>query len=169
MTRSIWIPAGGCLIAFAALLATLQGAARLEVARDSSRPDARSLRAATLPPSQLEPDQLSSRQLSAGEAEQMLTALAGEYLRPWREWESSPRHLYSRVAPRPHPTSYANLEMPAPERHSDSFMVASFSVSKAGAPAQQVPCVVDRATGQVRLFEGGKWLPADEWVATSRP
>jgi hypothetical protein len=153
MTRSIWIPAIGCLAAFAALWATLQGATRrstVDVLRSASAPS-----------------EATRGSLSIDEAEQVLSALSSEYLRPWRALETSPHRLYSRAAPRPIPPSYANVELAAASAQSEAFLVATLSISKAGGPAQQVPCVVDRSTRQVRLFAAGQWQDESEWLANA--
>jgi hypothetical protein len=105
-----------------------------------------------------------SAPLSVEEAEQVLTALAGEYMRPWREWEASPHRMYSRVAPRPIPTIYASVEMsPGATGPRDSFLVGTIAVGTE-APLQPAPCVVDRLTAQVRVFADGQWLDEEEWL-----
>jgi hypothetical protein len=103
--------------------------------------------------------------LSPDEAHERLTALTGEYLRPWKQWESSPRRLYSRIAPRPIPSLSAEVEMTAsaPEPQ-ESFVLAVIKVTRQGDEPQQVPCIVDRTTRQVRLFTDGRWLTSEEWL-----
>jgi|GEM_PF-2367647 hypothetical protein len=172
MNRSLTIPAGCCLFAFGALLAALQGTVGRETAAGLAplaTPVRRGDREKTMPPtladsaskaSEIDGDLL----LSNDEAEQVLTKLAGEYLRPWRQWETSPRHLYSRVAPRPIPTISAKIEISTGvTSQSDGFLVATIVVST-GARSEPVPCVVDRVTKQVRLFSEGQWLSEDVWL-----
>jgi len=170
MNRSLVIPAGCCLFAFAALLTALHGVAGRENAAETARFDASERREdrGTMPATSAHPlpEAASAKGnllLSRKEAEQVLTKLSGEYLRPWRQWETSPRHLYSRAAPRPIPTISAKIEMSSLAGQNDSFLVATIAVS-AGERSWSVPCVVDRMTKKVRLFAGGQWLTADEWL-----
>jgi len=172
MNRSLVIPAGCCLFAFVALLAVLQGTFGRETAAESASlaaPAPRGEREKTIPSTRADLVSKASQPngdllLSSGEAEQVLTKLAGEYLRPWRQWETSPHHLYSRVAPRPIPTISAKIEMSTGlTRQSDGFLVATIVVST-GARSEPVPCVVDRVTKQVRLFSEGQWLTEDVWL-----
>jgi hypothetical protein len=172
MNRSLTIPAGCCLFAFAALLAALQGTVGRETAAESAplaTPIRRGDREKTMPPTVANSASKASQAngdllLSNEEAEQVLTKLAGEYLRPWRQWETSPRHLYSRVAPRPIPTISAKIEMSTGVMsQSDGFLVATIVVST-GARSEPIPCVVDRVTKQVRLFSEGQWITEDAWL-----
>jgi hypothetical protein len=196
MNRSLGIPAGCCLFAFAALWVALQ-------ASDGQEPDAcqaalaRAGRHAdlgtspALPASPVSPTTGAYANgpalLSIEQAEQLLTGLAGEYLRPWREWASSPRRLFSRVAPRPIPAIDALVEMsPGAISEGDRFVLATIAI-RIGPPSddalpqripsqaartetmesQLVPCFVDRTTQQVRLFADGQWLTSTEWLKTA--
>ena len=162
MNRSLVIPAVGCLFAFAALLAILHGAAGREAAAEPVSLD-HSPRSLAASKARLANDSRNEL-LSTTEAEQRLATLAGEYLRPWRQWETSPRHLYSRVAPRPIPSISAEVAMsPGETGESGSFLLATIAV-RTGAQSQPIPCVVDRATKQVRLFSAGQWLSEAEWL-----
>jgi len=157
MNRSLVIPAVCCLGAFAALMATLHGVNGREAAAEFIPLDA-SVRRADASKAN------SELLLSTEEAEQALTSLVGEYLRPWRQWETSPHRLYSRVAPRPIPTILAKVEMsPSPNCKSDNFLVAKIDVST-GGKSQLTPCVIDRTTKEVLLFAEGQWLAEDEWL-----
>ena len=165
MNRLLIIPAGCCLLTFAALLTALHGAGGRETAAEPTRSGRRGTIPSARAPSASEAANANRDVLlSSQEAEQVLTKLAGEYLRPWRQWETSPRHLYSRAAPGPIPTISATVKMsPDATGPSDSFLVATISVTT-GKQSQAVPCVVDRVTKQVRFFADGQWLTADEWV-----
>lgn len=168
MNRSLVIPAACCLFAFAVMLAALHGVGGWETATQPAQSGApsrlgdRGTKPITRAYSASEVH--DGRLLSSEEAEQVLSTLAGEYLRPWRQWETSPRRLYSRAAPRPIPTISAKIELSqVATGQSDSFLVAVITVSK-GAQSQPVPCVVDRITQEVRLFSEGQWLSKDEWL-----
>ena len=171
MNRSLTIPAVCCLFAFAALLAALHGAVGRETAGEPGqvggpgRPGDRGTTPSTRAYLASEaPDGTGSLQLSVDEAEQVLTTLAGEYLRRWRQWETSPRRMYSRASVGPIPSIFARIEMTADSTcQSDNFLVATIVVST-GAQSQPVPCVVDRITKQVRLFAEEQWLTEDEWL-----
>lgn len=170
MNRSLVISAGCSLFAFATLLALLYGAAGREIAAEPAKLGVRwpgGDRGTLLSPrtdSESGAPPANAKMLSAEEAEEVLTTLTGEYLRPWRQWETSPRHFYSRAAPRPIPTIYAEIEIsPDATGQSDSYLVATIAVST-GAQTQTVPCVINRITEQVRLFADGQWLTEDEWL-----
>jgi hypothetical protein len=171
MNRSLMIPAGCCLLAFAALLATFHRVAgegpgselaqfialghRIDL---GSSPSSR----ASAPPAVFGAG--GNPPLSMEEAEQVLTALAGEYIRPWKQWEASPHRLYSRAAPRPIPTITAAVEIsPGAAGNSNSFLVATITVDKASQP-EQTPCVIDRGTREALFFAEGQWLTQDEWL-----
>jgi hypothetical protein len=160
MNRLLTIPAGFCLVAFAALLAGLHGATGRETAAGRVPLVATSRPVATA---------TSGRSLqSPASAERALTALAGEYIRPWRERAASPYRLYSRAAPRPIPSISADVQLVEHNgRSSDAFLLASIVINT-GDSSHPVPCVVDRATNQVQLFADGKWLAAEDWLATAR-
>lgn len=166
MNRSLLIPAGCCLVAFVALLAVLQGAPAPENAAEAARARRTDRKTVTVPVAYSASPAPSPRHnlLSAEEAEQVLTTLAGEYVRPWRQRETSPRHLYSRAAPRPIPTISERIEL-AREATSqtDSYLVATIVIST-GATTQEVPCVVNRATKRVQLFANDEWLTEQEWL-----
>jgi hypothetical protein len=161
MNRSLLVPAGCCLFAFAALLAALHGVTGQQAAAELIPPDASGRRAGA---SNANGDLL----LSIEEAEQVLTTLVGEYLRPWRQWEASPHRLYSRAAPRPIPTILAKVEVsPSEACRSDKFLVAKIDVSIDGL-SQPTACVVDRLTKEVLLFADGQWLTKEEWLSKAQ-
>jgi hypothetical protein len=158
MNRKLIVPAAGCLVAFLALLAALHGASGRESA-GKPRADDGTI-AASL--SENSPDDRDLMSVDA--AEQVLTSLSGEYLRPWRNFESSPRHLYSRAAPRSIPTILANVELPRQSvAAGDSLLVATITVT-AGDHSEKTPCVIDRLTKRVRLFSEGEWIASEEWL-----
>jgi hypothetical protein len=160
MNRSLWIPAICYLFVFAALTATLHGVAERDAAGEFVPREAAERRVATSSPN-------GEVLLSPEDAEKLLTALVGEYVRPWRKWEASPHRLYSRVAPRPIPTIVAKVEMsPCTACSSDKFLVAKIDVSF-GGESKATPCVVDRTTSKVLLFADGQWLAQEEWLKNS--
>jgi hypothetical protein len=171
MNRSLWIPAVCCSVAFAALLVVLHAVAGRNKPAESRHtvalptvgnpkvPDSTLVHVA----SQGTPAAAESLR-SVKECEQLLTALTGEYLRPWRRLESSPQRLYSRAAPRPIPTISADVEIwLAGFQPTDSFVVATISISK-GTELESVPCVINRHNGQTQFFAQGRWLLEDEWL-----
>jgi hypothetical protein len=164
MNRSLMIPAGCCLCAFAGLMVAFHAAAGRESASQRQILATASLsgdRRATTPPAA---DTMAANSLvTADEAEQLLTALADEYIRPWRKWQNSPHRLYSRAAPRPIPTITTEVAMSAVSTDESSFLLASIQVQR-GKQSQQVPCVIDRKTKEVRLFADSQWLGAQDWL-----
>lgn len=162
MNRMLIIPAGCCLVAFAALWASLSGAAGKE-SRSGALAAARqnvNVAIATRP-------LLSAvtKPLALEEVEQSLTALTGEYLRPWRQQASSPRYLYSRVAPQPIPSISAEVELATGANSQADGMAVAAIVVKTGRQSETMPCVVDRFTRQVRVFAGGQWLTEAQWLS----
>ena len=174
MNRSLVISAGCSLLAFFALVAVFHGAvgratfAEGTQLRDPGRRGDHGTLPFTLDCSASHtPHADDNFLLSIEDAEQSLTALVDEYLRPWRQWETSPRRLYSRAAPRPIPTMYANIAIsPSTLGQSDSFLVATIAVGTEAHP-QVVPCVVDRITKRVGFFVEGHWLTEDEWLKSA--
>ena len=171
MNRFLVVPAGCSLLAFATLVAVFHGAVRRATFAEGTqlrtpwrRVDHGTLhvtRVGSASQTALVNDNLL---LSIEDAEQSLTTLAGEYLRPWRQWESSPRHLYSRAAPRPIPTMYASIAMsPSTVGQCDRFLVTAIAVGN-DAHSQVIPCVIDRVTRRIGLFADEDWLTEDEWL-----
>jgi hypothetical protein len=159
MNRSLVIPAVCSLFAFAGLLAALHRASGWESAARLSAPSA-PIKSAGITP-------VNADLISIAEAEQLLASLAGEYIRPWQQWASSPRRLYSRVAPSPVPTILTKVEVStAATSASDGFLVATIAISK-GPDIESIPCVVNRGTRQVRLFAEGQWLTEAAWLEKS--
>ena len=174
MNRSLVISAGCSLLAFATLVSVFHGTLDRATFAESTQSCAPWRRGdhGTLP---FTPDWSASHNaredddalLSIEDAEQSLTALLNEYLRPWRQWETSPHRLYSRAAPRPIPTRYASIAMsPGTLAQSDNFLVASIAVGTE-AHQQLVPCVVDRINKRVGFFVEGNWLTEDEWLKSA--
>ncbi|MEX2318047.1 MAG: hypothetical protein WD669_12895 [Pirellulales bacterium] len=153
MNRALILPAGCCLVAFAALLATLSRATGQQ-----SRPSTEVASASVVPKAS------RASQVSDGEAHELLSALADKYVGPWRQWEASPSRMYSRVGPRPiSPVSTQILVASHAKGQSDSFLLATIAV-KIGAQSKPVPCVVDRLTKRVWLSVDGEWLDEAEWL-----
>jgi hypothetical protein len=162
MNRSLTIPAVCCLVAFVGLLAALRGAPTNDPPVSRSRSSTVAVHSVATSGIPREP---AHTLLSPDEARDRLTVLSGEYLRPWKQWEQSPRRLYSRIAPRPIPSLSAEVEMTASSTGSqESFVLAVIKVTRQGDEPQQIPCIVDRATSQVRLFAEGQWLTGEEWL-----
>jgi hypothetical protein len=169
MNRTLAIPAVCCLLAYFILLATLHSSSAKEAASRAT-----SIRAslaedyATLDITARSPAAPAAAKLplSVKGSEQMLTALANEYLRPWREFENSPTRLYSRAAPRPIPTISAEVAVSTPSSDDAVFLLVSIVVKK-GRRSESIPCVVDRQSKQARLFADGQWLSQEEWLKTA--
>jgi hypothetical protein len=105
--------------------------------------------------------------LSVTDARQTLSTLTDEYIRPWRQWETAPYRLYSRAAVRPIPTISARIEWATiGTGESDSFFAATIVIDK-GPRSATIPCVVDRSTKRLTLFEDGQWLTEAEWLKTA--
>lgn len=157
MNRFLIHSAAGCLFAFAGLWAGLHGATGREAAAKT----------AVAPPRAYEVVSISRGDgiPSVNKVEQRLAALTGEYIRPWRQWESSPHRTYSRAMVREVPPIYATVELAA---HSaggtEGLVVATIAIRK-GVEVETVPCVVDRTTNQVRLFAGDNWLTEEQWLS----
>jgi hypothetical protein len=162
MNRSVTIPAVCSLAAFVGLLAVLYGAPTNDPTVSRSRSSAAIVHPVATSGIPREP---ARSLLSPDQARERLTALSGEYLRPWKEWENSPRRLYSRVAPRPIPSLSAEVEMTASSTKSqESFVLAVITITRQGDEPKQIPCLIDRATSQIRLFAAGQWLTGEEWL-----
>jgi len=166
MNRLLMIPAGCCLVAFAALWAGLGGAAGRESSGGFVAASRETARAATATSYSLAGGlPAGNKPLALDDVEQSLTALTGEYIRPWRQRETSPRYLYSRVAPRPIPSISAEVEMTAGTNLPSDSMAVAAVVIKTGLQSETMPCVVDRFTRQVRVFAGGRWLTEAQWLS----
>jgi hypothetical protein len=162
MNRSLTIPAICSLAAFVGLLAVLHGAPTNDPPASRSRSSTVAVHPVATSGIPREP---ARSLLSPDEAREQLTALTGEYLRPWKQWESSPRRLYSRVAPRPIPSLSAEVEMTASSTEpQESFVLAVITISRAREVEQRIPCLVDRTTSQIRLFADGQWLTSEDWL-----
>jgi hypothetical protein len=191
MNQSLAIPAGCCLFAFAALLCALPSSDGRESADDSASFSAArrpaDLGRSTIPRASAADHAGGDTLLTHKQAERLLTALADEYLDPWRQWASSPRRLYSRAAPRPIPSIDALVDVsPTDTGQGDNVVLATITI-RTGSPStlattrgrpsettptqptslQRVPCIVDRTTGQVRLFAGDRWLTEGQWLQLS--
>lgn len=150
MNRFMVIPAIGSVVIFAGVLAFFHNAPARERTSNTQQSYA------------------PAERISFAEAEEQLTKLTGDYLRPWREYENSPRRLYSRAAPRPIPSISASIELAttAEERktmQTDNLLVATV-VIKTGPQMQRIPCVIDRQGNDVRLFASDQWVTAKEWL-----
>lgn len=172
MNRSLLIPAVCCVFGFVALLAVFHRASGREAATDSARQLVHSSRVDSEAPRPMGSHlpaassdvKRSELLMSPKDAEQKLTALSGEYLRPWRKWETSPHRLYSRAMPRPIPSISTEVAMsPGSTDESASFLLAAIIV-RTGKQSQTVPCVVDRTSKHVCLCFDGQWLSEEEWL-----
>lgn len=168
MNRWLSIPAGGCFVAFGVVYAALHGALGGDAAGNLRRPSPAAGAENARAPSALGPlAPHDARLVSVTQAERALVSLRDAWLRPWRQWESSPHRLYSRAAPRPIPSISAQIELAAESLgESDGCLVGVISVRK-GTESFAVPCVFDRLTSRVRLFHDGRWLTDDEWLTTA--
>jgi hypothetical protein len=166
MNRMLLIPAICCVSAFAVVLLVFHTATGRETATPAGRgggdnalspvaiEDARTPSAGDIP-------------RSASEPEQLLQKLSDEYVRPWRQWQNSPHRLYSRAAPRPVPSIFAEIAVsPQSAGQRKDVSLATITI-RTGLTSDAVPCIVDRTTGLVHLFAAGKWLPSDEWLKTA--
>jgi hypothetical protein len=171
MNRTLLVPGVGILVVFLVTIASLQTWTKAEshAARWQLRPE--SIRfehiqvSATDKTQEIDP--AYGELLTIEEVEATLTALTGEYLAPWREWENSPSRLYSRVSPRPIPTILAKVEMsPTTKRLQDRCCLATITVT-IGKTVEHVPCMVDRADNRVLLCADGRWQLGDHWLKTA--
>lgn len=170
MNRALILPAGFCLIAFAALLATVGPYGRASTAA-ATKPGAvhRLADRGSTPITQAGaafdvPNASDTRPLSDSEARKLVSTLADEYLRPWRQWETSPHRMYSRAGPRLIPTMHVEIVMaPVTKGQGNGFLLGTIAVIT-GARSQPVPCVVDRTTKRVWMSVDGQWLTEDEWL-----
>jgi len=172
MNRWLFVPAGCCLLAYAALFAAIHSRANGETVAGPVRSEA-DLRGGETAPflsASLAPLAAAgedSTLLSVDEAEQLLTKLSGEFMQPWRQWEASPHRLYSRAAPRPIPSISAKIQLVERESNQrDGVLLATITV-RTGEHSQSIPCAVDRITKRARLFSNGEWLTAKEWLMTA--
>jgi hypothetical protein len=162
MNRALIIPAGFCLVAFVTMLAALHGANDRQTVAVSTTPGTVGQYSDRLPiPT---PNAHSARPMSEAESRERVAALADQYLRPWRQWESSPRHLYSRAAPRPIPTITAEIAMvPTAKGQSDGFLLGKITIT-IGARPQAVPVIVDRMKRRAWMCADGQWLAEEVWL-----
>ena len=185
MNRWLSIPAGCCFVAFGFVYAVLHGAVGGESVSNLRRPiPAVGSENAPAPTATGPLAPQDARLVSIAEAERTLVSLRDAWLRPWRQWESSPHRLYSRAAPRPIPSMSAEIQLASESlSESDGCLVGVISVHKglpagpyglpaasmpgAGSETSSIPCVVDRLTSRVRFFHNGRWLTDDEWLTTA--
>lgn len=170
MNRAIAIPAGLCLVAIAALLATIRGESRRSTAFSASLPSTvqrSDLEVSSSPPTISTAEVVIPHEtplLSEEEARGRLTALVDEYQRPWQEWQNSPHSLYSRAGPRQIPPISAEIAIvPMTEVLSENLMLGTITV-KIGTRSEHIPCVVDRMSKVVWLSTSGQWLTEEQWV-----
>jgi hypothetical protein len=197
MNRWLSIPAVFCAVAFSVVYALMYGALRGESA-NNLRPTVPATRGGDAPPSSSAVRLATAGEslMSIDDAQRSLASLRDEWLRPWRQWESSPRRLYSRAAPRPIPSLSAEIQFASESLgESDGCLVGVISVHKGlptgpyglpagsmpgagsetssmpggfgGSETSSIPCVVDRLTSRVRFFHNGRWLTDEEWLATA--
>jgi hypothetical protein len=192
MNRWLSIPAVCCVVAFGVVYVFMYGALHGESANNLRRP-APATRGGDAAPSSpaVRPATAGEGLMSIDDAERALASLRDQWLRPWRQWESSPHRLYSRAAPRPIPSMSAEIQLASASlSESDVCLVGVISVHKglpagpyglpggrggmpgaympgAGSETSSIPCVVDRLTSRVRFFHDGHWLNEEEWLATA--
>jgi len=176
MNRWLSIPAGCCFVAFGVLYAVLYGAGGDSSANLRRPTPAVGGENARTPAASGPLAPRDGRMLSIAEAERRLVSLRDDWLRPWRQWESSPHRLYSRAAPRPIPSMSAEIQLATESLgESDGCLVGVISVHRGSetssmpgyggrSETSSIPCVVDRLTGRVRFFHDGRWLTDDEWL-----
>ena len=169
MNRRLTIPAGCCIVAFGVVYAALHGAVDADVNPSRQRVVSSELaNLSSVSSSAAQFDKFDRRLLSVAEVEQSLISARDAWLRPWRQWESAPHRLYSRVAPRPIPSLSAEIQLASESLgESAGCLVGIISVHKGGAEPFAIPCVVDRFTSRTRFFHDGRWLTEEEWVATA--
>ena len=155
MKRQLMVPAACCAIAFASLYATLNIAKSVE---DDSKTPGCTLNASSI---------LPTSPATTAEAELALSSLRDTYVQRWRTWEESRYQVLSRAAPRQlAPTDVDFLVSPQSTAPNDSCLLAAFSIQQRGQ-THKIPCVVDAATKQIRLFHDGNWLTEDQWLSTA--
>lgn len=158
MNRNLKVSAVCSMIAFAFLYVTLNRAETIEGESNDASPC--TLTASSSPPT------LPS---SNADAELVLSSLRDTYVERWNTWEESRFRVLSRAAPSRHgPTSVDFLVSPKSIGPRDAVLLATISIRQR-EQTHTVPCVVDPATGRVRLFHAGNWLTEDEWLHTAPP
>jgi hypothetical protein len=160
VTRWLVIPAVSSAFAFALMMATLHGAATRGPAVEFRVPSSTGNTGTPMRKSNASSDPL----LTIPQAEELLTTLATEYIRPWQQWEASPRHFYSRAAPRPIPPISSRIEIARDSNEPSDGFLLGLVVVKMGEHSQSIPCVVDRAKKEVGYFADGRWLTQAEWL-----
>jgi len=107
----------------------------------------------------------SPGRLNQTQAKTLLESYIASYSKPWQDYAQSPHHLMSRVAPRPIPSLHARIEW-ASAIETDNQLLATIRISR-GLETTAAPCVIDRASKQVRIFANDQWLSAEDWVKTA--
>jgi hypothetical protein len=174
MNRSLVIPGGICLISFVALVVILYGAAQTGTltAREMSdfndhqkRAAVMALTAGNYPAAIL--NTRTELLIDENVAHHILTALVAEYMHPWREWEQSSHHSYSRAAPRQIPSISAEIDLSPAATGKDARFWLGTIVINTGLKSQPTGSVIDRLTKQVWMFSDGNWLTGEQWAATA--
>lgn len=177
MNRSLAIPAGVTLVAFVVVASMFHKAAGRDAVGGEAIPQAASVEVPAAFPPTVFPDAASLSQetealafgqeplLSVPAAKEHLSTLTAQYLGPWRQWQSSPRFLYSRVAPRPVPSVSEKIDIFAGNlSEADSLVLATIEI-KTGEETQAIPCVIDRHTQKAWFYNGNRWLNEAAWLA----
>jgi hypothetical protein len=173
MNRSLAIPAVGCLITFALVLAavhkTADSAPSDSPGENAAGPEHAFVSIPLKSPKARPADQKveDAAPMTDDEAREVLKKLTEKYMQPWREWEKSPHRLYSRAAPRPVPSISSDVTVLPPSEPTDSFLLATIEI-KTGSHLQSTPCIIERRTKRVVLFANGRWIPGEKW-ATEGP
>jgi hypothetical protein len=158
MNRFLVIPGCVCGLAFGALVAAFQ---LVGVPASAGPANTQALTAKIEPADRLEPELPPNV-----DAQQLLTAITSEYLRPWNQWNHSRENLYSRAAPRPVSPIESKIELAPPLAGSERdsrCLLATITLTSEGK-SQVVPCVVDRDHADAWFFTEGKWLAKEDWL-----
>ncbi len=100
----------------------------------------------------------------ASDAERLVRALGDQYQERYQSWAKSPHKIISRAGPTYQPPIQLEIEMsPQPPKHESNLATATISIRQ-DMTIQVVPCVVDAATQEIRLFQSGRWIPAQQWL-----
>lgn len=151
MNRALVIPAVGSALAFSGLFAIFhRAAAEGEATRDAA------------------PQAITELDAVPDDVRATLQALASDYVRPWQEYRQAAVSPYSRAIVRPVPSITATVDVAAAEVGlPGNLLLATVHVTIIGVATTSTPCIIDRATKDVRLFAAGRWQRPEEWLKTA--
>lgn len=155
MNRLLIIPAGCCLVAYAALFATLQGT-YAETPTAAARSPSQSATASV-------PSATTTSRLTQAEAEKVLEDLKDNVLRSRRAWEESPRRAMSRARIQPKTNEPSSTEYALAASQPGEHQWLGTILVRSGPRTQTYPCVIDKVTKKVAVF-GGQWISAEAWL-----